>query len=197
MLRLLHISDIHCSEAKLENVLNKEKFDILVLSGDLQCYDLLELLKDVKEKIVAVTGNMDDISLARKLKEWGVLIEGILIKKNGIKIAGVSGLDPITSINELESKYKNELYNLDVLVSHHPPKGVVDKTFLGIRAGLNELREFIEKYDPKLHLCGHIHEARGKELLGKTIVVNPGPLQKGYYAIIEINNEIKVELKKL
>jgi len=197
MLRLLHISDIHCSRKKLENILDKEQFDLLVFSGDLQCYDLLSLLENVKEKIVAVTGNMDDISIAKKLKEWEVLIEGTLIKKEGIRIAGVSGLDPVTSINELKSKYEKELYNIDILVSHHPPKGAVDKTFLGIRAGLNELREFIKKYSPRLHLCGHIHEARGKGLLGKTIVVNPGPLQKGYYAIIEIDNEIKVELKKL
>ncbi len=197
MVRLLHISDVHCSKEKLKDVLAKESFDLLVLSGDLQCYDLLDLLENVKDKMVAVTGNMDDISLAKKMKDWGVLIDGELIEKESLKLAGIGGLDPITSLRELEKNYQQELQFIYILVSHHPPKGAVDRSFFGIRAGLDELRDFIKKYKPRLHLCGHIHEARGKEKIEDTLVVNAGPLKRGYYAIIEINDKIIVKLRRL
>jgi Icc-related predicted phosphoesterase len=150
----------------------------------------------MKDKLVAVTGNMDDVSIARGLREIGVLIDGNIIVKNNIIIAGVGGIDPITSLEEVESKIES-FEKVDILVSHHPPKGAVDRTFFGVRAGLRELRAFIEKYRPKLHLCGHIHEARGVERIGDTTIVNPGPLMEGFYAIIRLNNEVNVTLKRL
>ncbi len=53
------------------------------------------------------------------------------------------------------------------------------------------MREFIEKYRPDLVLCGHVHEARGQDMLGKTVMVNPGMLRNGH-ALVEIDNGIKV-----
>ena len=83
-----------------------------------------------------------------------------------------------------------------ILVTHQPPKGVVDRAFIGIHAGLYELREFDERVQPRLHLCGHIHEARGTGRIGRTLVVNPGPLKRGFYAVIDVE-EGRAELAHL
>jgi Icc-related predicted phosphoesterase len=44
--------------------------------------------------------------------------------------------------------------------------------------------------------CGHVHESRGYVTLDGTLVVNPGPLKLGYYAIVDYG-ENKAILKRL
>jgi Icc-related predicted phosphoesterase len=72
-----------------------------------------------------------------------------------------------------------------VLVSHTPPYGTVcDRPRTGGHAGSRAVRDFIEKYGPDVCLCGHIHEAGGEDRIGRTRIVNPGPLSSGSYAVL-------------
>ena len=72
-----------------------------------------------------------------------------------------------------------------ILVSHTPPADtVVDRTGSGLHVGSRAVRQFIERVQPDLCLTGHIHEARGTDTLGRTLVVNPGELAAGGYAVI-------------
>lgn len=62
-----------------------------------------------------------------------------------------------------------------IVVSHVPPSGCLDEGLrFGMRsAGSPALRAFIEEYQPKLVLCGHVHSQGGKwEQIGDTMVVN-------------------------
>lgn len=77
-----------------------------------------------------------------------------------------------------------------IVLSHYPPKGVVDKVDFGVRVGSPELRELIEKYKPPLFLCGHIHEAAGMAKLGSTQVVNMAMRN----VLVEAGEEIHVSL---
>jgi Icc-related predicted phosphoesterase len=66
--------------------------------------------------------------------------------------------------------------DLDVLVTHAPPKGVLDK-IPGQAVGSFALRSYVSRHDPSLppllaHLFGHIHEAQGVRTLGSTIFSN-------------------------
>lgn len=47
----------------------------------------------------------------------------------------------------------------DIMVSHSPPKGVADQTSAGVSVGSTAVRAAIERAQPKLCLCGHIHDA--------------------------------------
>ena len=67
--------------------------------------------------------------------------------------------------------------SVDIVVSHGPPYGCVDGGMPLLngerpRLGSSALRNYIERYAPKLVLCGHIHEANGRDAIGKTQVVN-------------------------
>lgn len=53
--------------------------------------------------------------------------------------------------------------------------------------GSKMARRIINSYQPLLHLGGHIHEALGKDKVGKTILVNPGAAHEGKAAIIEFD----------
>ncbi len=56
-----------------------------------------------------------------------------------------------------------------------PPRPVFDRGQpVMIGAGSESVRFAIEKYQPLVDLCGHVHESRGVCNIGRTLVVNPG-----------------------
>ncbi len=180
---ILHISDIHCANHKLVRLLKEETYDLVLATGDFECVDTAEaLLARSQAPVYAVTGNMDDPSIARVLRDAGALLDGRTVNSLGLRIGGIGGLDPASSIASLRRRLGGE--SLDILMSHHPPKGVLDRTFIGIRIGLRELWPILEMARPGLHVFGHVHESRGVEERGGTLFVNPGPLARGNYAII-------------
>ena len=50
------------------------------------------------------------------------------------------------------------------------------------------VRDFIVQYKPDVCISGHIHESRGKDKVGDTIVLNAGMFRDGWYIEIDIDN---------
>jgi predicted phosphohydrolase len=50
---------------------------------------------------------------------------------------------------------------LDVLVTHGPPMGLLDRNDRGEYCGCEELRAAVERGRPRVHIFGHIHESYG------------------------------------
>ena len=196
--RILHISDIHCTTTHLRKISSiVDSYDLVIVSGDLECIDVVEYLASIAKRVLAITGNMDNYIVREKLREKDLLLDSRVVDVEGLKIAGISGLDVGGSLEELRSKYSGDL---DILVTHQPPYGALDRTFIGIRAGSREIRKYVLEKKPLVNLCGHIHESRGITSLGETLVVNPGPLRRGYYAEVLVEpREKKAEavLKKI
>jgi hypothetical protein len=85
-----------------------------------------------------------------------------------------------------------------VLVSHEPPRDTrVDRTFSGMHVGSPSVRRFVEEKKPSIVFCGHIHEARGKDKINDTIIVNPGAARHGNYAEALFDEEITIRLSPL
>lgn len=61
---------------------------------------------------------------------------------------------------------------LDVLLTHTPPMGRLDRIMAGRRVGCEALAEAVAQKAPRLHVFGHIHEAAGEEVVGPTRFVN-------------------------
>ncbi len=106
-------------------------------------------------------------------------------------------------INELfkraEKKKKSTIF-----LSHNVPyKSKLDKITnkqspkYGKHWGSIIVKDMIKKYRPVLCIAGHIHENQGKDKIGKTMAVNPGPAREGKYAIITIkDNKLEVKFKR-
>lgn len=196
-MRILHLSDVHCDADAITRVLSAESYDLLVLSGDFECLESLEPLRGLSERAVAVTGNMDDASVRRRLLSMGLLVDGRVYEVKGLRVGGVGGIDPRADIVSLRSDLKGS-GGLDVLITHHPPKGVLDRTFMGLRIGLPAIRDLATSIRPRLHLFGHVHESPGHEAYEGIVAVNPGPAYQGRYALIELEEGgVRVELKRL
>lgn len=50
---------------------------------------------------------------------------------------------------------------VDVLITHGPPAGILDRTTKGEDVGCMDLLRELQRVRPKLHVFGHIHEAYG------------------------------------
>lgn len=76
--------------------------------------------------------------------------------------------------DELKAIWDKIPEDTDILLTHCPPHGILDKTYGGESAGCELLRERIEVVKPSLHMCGHIHESRGLNYttLESTWVIN-------------------------
>jgi predicted phosphohydrolase len=78
------------------------------------------------------------------------LLENHITNINGISIGGLSStFYQETTFAAFENKF-------DVLVTHKPPLGILDKN-----QGCEQLKNFVLNSDIKYHFFGHIHECQG------------------------------------
>lgn len=77
-----------------------------------------------------------------------------------------------------EELYYKKFPKVDIVVSHSPPCGILDKTYSGHSIGSEQLLKYVKEKQPSLVICGHVHENSGCEWVEKTLVVNAA--QKGF-----------------
>ena len=83
--------------------------------------------------------------------------------------------------------------DIDILITHGPPAGILDKVESGEKVGSVDLKNTINERlnSLKLHVFGHIHPAWGKEEHNGVIYVN---CSKGYHWLGENKPAIVVEI---
>ena len=202
-MKVLVIVDIHKSESGLRTTIDyiqKFKPDLLVIAGDITTFKPLEFtekfiagLPDIK--ILALPGNCDPQDTLRILDESKAInLHGRKEIIEGITFVGLGGSN-ITPFNTPFELTEDEIYSLldnnmepgAILVLHFPVKGYLDEVPRGENTGSEAALEIVEKYRPSIVISGHIHETRGIKTDEFGIkYVNPGPLQNGYAAIIDI-----------
>lgn len=81
----------------------------------------------------------------------------------------------------------------DVLITHGPPHGILDETAReGLHVGCPSLLEKVKEIKPKIHVFGHIHEARGIHEEDGTTFVNAAAVDLGYRLYYQ--NPIQIDL---
>lgn len=218
-MRFVAVTDIHGNRSKvgkLVEALRGMDFDVLAIAGDLTNFESAEKAREILapllalgKPIVAVHGNCDGRDVPSFLEEVGVCAHDRRVEIEGVGIVGIGGsnITPFHTIWELTEDEIGEILERnyidgDVILSHVPPKDTdADRVHSGLHVGSSALREFIEKKEPPLVITGHIHEARSVDRIGRTVIVNPGPLFRGYYAVVDYDAEKKrvenVELERL
>ena len=208
-MKILAIADLHGAQYRLNILLkNIETYspDLVVICGDITQFGPGEMAKNFLDQIpvttFAIPGNIDTNDVSEAINESKAInIDLKRVGKNGISFVGISGAIPIPFRTKLslpggktEKTIEKLLDETSVLISHAPPRGLQDKVFIGMHAGSKELRKIIDKYKPRLVLCGHIHEDPGITRTDKTIVVNCSMGKRGEGALIDINKKITVKM---
>ncbi|RLF17947.1 MAG: hypothetical protein DRN06_02705 [Thermoprotei archaeon] len=190
-MKVLALTDVHRSIAWLRKALeyaSDNNLDTVTFSGDFQSVEAIRLLAEFNGRVFAVPGNMDSEEELQALEEAKLSLHGKLMEHEGYTFAGVGAFNFKWALEQLIQVLSQNKPSKLVLVSHYPPKGSkVDLAFNRMHVGSSSVKGFIETYRPLVCLCGHIHEARGLDWLGDTLLVNPGPLARGYAAIVDLN----------
>lgn len=203
---IVAFSDLHSSKEFLEyfkKEFEKEEGKIFLFAGDLidstklsdEIFSLLAHLSN-RNYVFAVPGNCDKEFVNKKLEELGISIDKKRkeIKEKGINVVGFGGSlkTPFITPNERSEEEFYSVFDLvdskTILLTHTPPFGVFDKVN-GVHIGSKVLMEIIEKKNPAMVVCGHVHEFQGVEKIKNTIVVKLKPAKEGFLA--EINGIIK------
>ncbi len=209
---VIGISDIHGNVEYLAMLANHLKnADLIIVSGDLthfgkkkQAAAVFGAIKSINKNLLVVPGNCDYPPVRTYLQGEDVNLHGIIKTFGDYTVAGVGGslkcpgLTPNEYTEEefklLLDKIKKELPRDRpvILVTHHPPAGTeCDLTGDGRHAGSISIREFILDVQPAICFSGHIHESRGIGSIGKTKVVNPGPLIEQSYVIVRLTGDVE------
>lgn len=80
----------------------------------------------------------------------------------------------------IEKHWKLIPDDTDILITHGPAYGILDRTVRGELVGCADLLNRINRVEPKYFIAGHIHEAYGMEQHGGTTFINASVLNFKY-----------------
>lgn len=191
-MRILAFSDLHRDlETAAQLVAESESADVVIGAGDFASVhkgleETTEALGGIGCPSILVPGNNEtDEALRGTARVWpsATVLHGEVTEVDGISFFGLGGGIPTTpwdwSFDLSDDEAREALAGCPqggVLVVHSPPKGHCDAASDGTSFGSEAILEAIERCQPQIAVCGHIHESWGcKSQIGQTRVYNLGP----------------------
>lgn len=220
-MRILAIADFHGSLEASKRAAFKAKnidADVIVICGDITHFGSIEDAEKVLSPLTAlqlpvlyVPGNCDSPSLIEKEIKDVQCIHGKCQAIGNLSFIGAGSI-PINRVHPSPLEISEEeifaaltqglrqcgSQRSVIVVAHSPPVNTkLDIAHFGGHVGSPSLRHFIEQNQPLMVFCGHIHESRGIDYIGDTVVANTGPARHGYCAIADFDEKVEVQLDHL
>ncbi len=198
-MKITLISDTHGALPELQGG------DLLIVAGDITARDSLPqylaafdwIERHPYTRKIVCAGNHDNYFQENGitphpytfeyLEDEGTTFENLKIwaTPRSLWFDGINPLCNAFTGSERELSYFFEQIpdDIDILISHGPAKWILDKTRRGDFVGSFALRTALERIQPSLFVCGHIHEAYGTLVLkgGKdTLCVNASHMDENY-----------------
>ena len=207
--------DVHEQVGMLTRIPDLAGADGVIVSGDLTnrggqdtARRVLGAIKATNPTLYAQIGNMDTEAVAREIGAQGFnlhrnivnLTEGTSEPDLCLFGIGMSTFTPFGTpsevsddqlgqwLDQMERGLKEKAGQCAKLVAviHDPPHGVRLDLVGGSHVGSKAVRAFLERVQPDLCISGHIHEAVGEDVVGRTRVLNPGMLAQGGYVRLSL-----------
>ncbi|MEZ5537533.1 MAG: metallophosphatase domain-containing protein [Thiolinea sp.] len=209
-MKLTFISDTHSLHDRMPPLASG---DVLMHCGDFTGRGTLEdtqhfaefiAAQDFTHKIV-IAGNHDTCFEDQRKDEAEACLRDngiIYLNDSGVEIAGVkfwgSPVQPEFfnwSFNrqrgaDIRRHWEKIPVDTNVLITHGPPRHILDRCENGFPAGCDDLLEVIQRIKPDIHAFGHIHEAYGVLEAGGTTFINACILDERYRVV---NPPVEVE----
>jgi predicted phosphohydrolase len=176
-LRLVCMSDLH----SLKPACPIPEGDVLIVAGDVCGYGTLDEIKTFNAFLgslphphkLLIAGNHDWPFARVPEQAIALLHNATYLKDSGIEIGGIKfwgspwqpffcnwafNLPRGTPLAKVWAKIPSDT---DVLITHGPPYGILDRVYDGEHVGCEELRAALPRVRPKIHVFGHVHEDYG------------------------------------
>jgi uncharacterized protein len=208
-MRIAYLVDVHGAFDAVPDAMGAiGEADLLLIGGDIttggtpdQAAAAIERWRPLAPRLLALAGNMDSPEIDARLAELGVALDARGYRLGAVGVFGVSAAphSPLRTPYELSEDELERRINdgfaavrecpVKVFCPHPPPHGTsCDRLAGGEHVGSTAVRSFVEREQPHVVLCGHIHEARGVDRIGVAQIVNPGPAGAGHYAVVDIDD---------
>jgi Icc-related predicted phosphoesterase len=207
-MKIWYISDTHNNHSELTIPI----CDMVIFGGDCTNHKNIDINKNeiidfltwfkslnIKHKVM-ISGNHDraishdfDFEGIYYLEHESVTIEGIKIF--GSPYTPKFGKDWMFNVDrdKIHTYWEQIPKDTDILITHGPPKGILDLTQFDSRPGSNERNDFFQcgcaslfnivtKIQPKYHMFGHIHTEKN--------CINSGMLKLPNYKTTFINASV-------
>ena len=186
-MKILIISDEECP-ALWDHFLPErlEGIELIISCGDLKADYLSFLVTMARCPVLYVHGNHDG-SYKRDPPEGCDCIDGHIVEYNGLRIGGLGGCRRYHPGEHQysEAEMRRRIFRLlppwrrkqlDILVTHAPPRGLGDAEDPAHR-GFEAFLKLIDKYQPKYFIHGHVHMRYGEDPVrvlqrGNTQIIN-------------------------
>ncbi len=198
-LKILAASDLHGDarqSRRLADIAYKKGVDMVVIAGDITHFnmDTTNMIGPFLSKgkgVLFVSGNHDSPAtaefLSEKYKITNLQFYSVKHENAGFFGCGGANIGPNVITEKETAHYLKRGFSYvkdmdkKVMVTHmHPAGTAMEKISF---QGSGSIRKAIEEFQPDVHICGHIHEAEGREeRIGKTRIFCVG--QKG--KVIEV-----------
>ena len=191
-MRILAFSDLHRDLDQAARLVEMSAdADVVIGAGDFASVHeglepAIDALAGIETPTVLVPGNNEtDDALRAAAESWpaATVLHGERTDVDGVEFFGLGAGIPITPWDwsfDLSDEEATERLAAcrqgAVLVVHSPPYGHADASSAGDHLGSAAILAAIEDVQPRLAVCGHIHESWGeRSRVGQTEVVNLGP----------------------
>lgn len=192
-MKLLLFSDLHRDLAAAARLVDlSSQATVAVAAGDLATVhrgldEIVAVLRGMACPTVLVPGNGETLEeLEDACASWpeAHVLHGTGVRVAGHDFFGLGGGVPVTPFGSWSWDFTEDEAAVlladcppgAILVSHSPPKSVVDRDSKGASLGSRAVRDAVLAGAPALVVCGHIHSCAGQsEKLGAVTVINAGP----------------------
>ena len=188
-MKIICLSDTHSNHRNFEDKLPTDA-DMIIHAGDLTRNGSIGGVQDFmdwfaklpyKHKIF-IAGNHD--YALEEDKKWLQFPENIIYLEHnsvvieGIKIWGSPAIDGFGWAFDKTEVERDDIYytiprDCDIIVSHVPPYGVMDKiSMINRHVGCKYLKRRIDNIKPKYVIFGHAHERAGMQTIKSITYIN-------------------------
>jgi Icc-related predicted phosphoesterase len=214
-MKIAYVVDVHDRFDSVPHALESiGVVELLIVGGDIttggSADDVESAIADWRRlapRLLALAGNMDSSEIDARLADLGVALDsrGFIIGDVGVFGVSAAPKSPLRTPYELSDEELERRIEagfaavrdsaVTIFCPHAPPRDTAcDRLRSGEHVGSEVVRRFVERVQPDLVLCGHIHESRGTDRIGTSQIVNPGPVAAGHYAVVEVDGALAVRL---
>jgi Icc-related predicted phosphoesterase len=156
--------------------------DLLVHAGDITRKGELDTVADFERWLgelphrhkVVICGNHDFAFQEQPPAARGLITNAVYLEDSAVTIGGLTvygspwqpwfggwgfNLERGPALAAVWAKIPD---HTDILITHGPPAGILDRTNRGELVGCRDLFDRVMEVRPRLHVFGHIHEAAGR-----------------------------------
>ncbi len=190
-MKIYTFTDLHSDIETLLKIKKKAKAgkaELILCAGDVSIFGselkiIMKELNKINIPVLIIHGNHETVqemnSACKGLKNIKFIHKKVY-KHGNYKIIGYGGggfafTDStfVKTMRAMKSKIKKT--DKVILMTHQPPYGTKTDKIYNDYAGNKSFTSYIKKEQPKIAICGHLHENEGKkDKIGRTLVLNPG-----------------------